>query len=299
MAGLNSEKLENLFIAINGNLNRGLSVADTDYLKWCNVLQSSTLTEEYPIMLLSGSMREWIGERVVHEISGEKLSVTNRDYEHTEKIPRNMIEDDQYSFFSQVFVEMGLNAGNLWSQLATDALCSPGNWADGKPFYGSRKFGRATIDNNMGPLELTASNYESARRRMMGFMDAAGNSLRLVPDTIIVGPENEGAARLIFEAELIADGSNATVSNIHKNECRILVNTGMIGKYAKYWFLINTKRPVKPITVQKRKEGTLQRWDKDSDDCVRKWNQCEYGLHYRGAAFASLPQLIVGAFPTA
>lgn len=81
MAGLNSEKLENLFIAINGNLNRGLSVADTDYLKWCNVLQSSTLTEEYPIMLLSGSMREWIGERVVHEISGEKLSVTNRDYE--------------------------------------------------------------------------------------------------------------------------------------------------------------------------------------------------------------------------
>lgn len=299
MSTLNGDTMRNLFLALNGLLNKGLGEADRDYLQWCNILQSSALTEEYPIMMLTGSMREWIGERVVHEISGQKLTVRNRDYEHTEMIPRNMIEDDQIAFFGQVFTEMGLNAGNLWSELATEALCNPGDWADGKPFYGERKFGRATIDNKLGELALTAANYETARKRMMSFEDAAGKSLRLVPDTVIIGPENEGAARLIFEADLVADGQNATVSNIHKGECRILVNTGITGNYSKYWFLVNTRRPIKPITVQKRKEGPLQRWDRETDACVAERNENRYGLHYRGAAFASMPQLIVGSFPKA
>ncbi|MBR4665240.1 MAG: hypothetical protein IKO93_15345, partial [Lentisphaeria bacterium] len=42
------------------------------------------------------------------------------------------------------------------------------------------------------------------------------------------------------------------------------------------------------------KTGALQRWDKDSDPCVKDHNRCEYGLHYRGAAALVAPQLIIG-----
>lgn len=294
-----SAKCKNLFIALNAYLNRGLSAADKDYEKWCNIINSGTGTEEYPIAIISGSMREWIGERIINQISAEKMTVRNRDYEHTEQISRNDIEDDKYGFFGPVFQEMGINAGNLWSQLATEALCNPGNWADGNPFFGSRKFGKATINNTMETAALTFANYETARKRMMGFQGADGKPLRLVPDTVMVGPDLEGTARTLFEAELVNDGQNATVSNIHKGECSILVNNCMVGDYANYWFLFCTTRGYKPVVVQKRKEGALQRHDSEDCDNVIMNNVNLYSLHYRGAAFASMPHLVIGGFATA
>ena len=296
---LNDSNMRILFTALNASLNKGLQQADTNYLKWCNVVNSGAAIEEYPIMMLTGSMREWIGARVINTISGQKLSVQNRDFEHTEEINRNRIEDDQIGFYNIAFQEMGVQAGNLWAELATEVLCSPGNWADGKPFYGSREFGKATVNNSMGNLPLSITNYEAARARMMGFCGADGKSLRLVPDTILVGPELEGTARMIFEAELVNDGQNAAVSNIHRGEYKIMVNTGITGPYAKYWFLVNTSRGVKPITVQKRKEGSLVRWDREDSPCVMEHNVNRYGLHYRGAAVAAMPHLVIGSFPSA
>lgn len=296
---LNDANMRILFTGLNAALNKGLQQADTDYLEWCNVVNSGAMIEEYPIMMMTGSMREWVGARVINSISGKKLSVQNRDFEHTEEINRNRIEDDQIGFYNIAFQGMGVQAGNLWAELATEALCSPGNWADGKPFYGSRKFGKATVNNSMGNLPLSIANYEAARARMMGFCGADGKSLRLVPDTILVGPELEGTARMIFEAELVNDGQNAAISNIHRGECKIMVNTGITGPYAKYWFLVNTSRGVKPITVQKRKQGPLVRWDREDSPCVMDHNVNRYGLHYRGAAVASMPHLVIGSFPAA
>ncbi len=296
---LNDANMGILFTGLKAALYKGIHQADIDYLEWCNVVNSSAMIEEYPIMMITGSMREWVGPRVINYISGQKLSVQNRDFEHTEEIDRNRIEDDQIGFYSVAFQEMGLQAGNLWAELATEALCNPGNWADGKPFYGSREFGKATVNNSMGNLPLSIANYEAARARMMGFCGADGKSLRLVPDTILVGPDLEGTARMIFEAELVNDGHNAAISNIHRKECRIMVNTGITGPYAKYWFLVNTSRGVKPITIQKRKEGPLIRWDREDSPCVMEHNVNRYGIHYRGAAVASMPHLVIGSFPPA
>ena len=116
---------------------------------------------------------------------------------------------------------------------------------------------------------------------------------------MLVGPDLEGTARTLFEAELVNDGQNATVSNIHKGECKILVNNCMVGDYANYWFLFCTTRGYKPVVVQKRKEGALQRHDSEDCDNVIMNNVNLYGLHYRGAAFASMPHLVIGGFATA
>ena len=74
----------------------------------------------------------------------------------------------------------------------------------------------------------------------------------------------------------------------------MLVNPYLVGDNAGKWFLMCTKRGIKPVAVQKRKVGALTRWDKDSDPCVKDENRCDYGVHYRGAAVAVAPQLVVG-----
>jgi len=286
---LTRENLNSLFYAINANYNKGLGKVWPDFEKFASVLTSSTAMERYPMSLLTGAMREWIGERVVHEMSGKMLDVLNRDFEHTEGIDRNMLEDDTFGYFAPLFEAIGVEAGNLWGRLATEALTNPGKWADDKDFFANRKIGKATV-NNLVEGALTAANYETARGRMMDFKAADGvTPLGLVPDLLVVGNALEGTAKRIFKTDLVVE-NGAAVSNIHRDEVEIVLDPFLAGNN---WYLVCTNRGVKPLVVQKRKVGALQRWDKDSDECVKNRRRYEYGIDHRGAAAAVAPHLIV------
>lgn len=293
---LTADNMRNLFYAFNAYLQRGLGGGWTEWEKFASVINSSTALEKYPMTVISGGMREWIGERVINEISGKMFEVYNRDYEHTEGVSRNDIEDDTIGFYEALFTEMGLNAANLWPELLCEALTSGGKWADGKAFFATdRKIGKATINNQVtGALSVTT--YETARSQMMQYCKADNSPLGLVPDILMVGPTLENTARRILKTDLVVE-NGATVSNIHKDECEILVNPYLVGSVANRWYLLNTKRGIKPMVLQKRKVGALQRWDKDSDTCVKDKNRNEYGLHYRGAAALVAPQLIIEGKP--
>ena len=286
---LTRENLESLFVAINATYNRGLRQVWDGFEKFAMTVNSSTALNRYPVMLMTGAMREWVGERVVNELSGKSVDVVNRDFEHTEGILRNDLEDDNFGFFAPLFEGIGAEAGNLWGRLASEALETPGNWADGAAFFGSRKIGKATINNAVSGA-LTVANYETARSRMMGFTAADGKTpLGLVPNLLVVPPSLESTAKTIFKTDLVASGGS-TVSNIHKDEVEILLDPFLTGSD---WYLMCTSRGLKPLVVQKRKAGSLQRWDKDSDECVKNHRRYEYGIDHRGAAAAIAPHLIV------
>lgn len=287
------ETMDALFFSFNALMQKGLGTAWTGWNKFATTVNSSTGIEKYPSTVIGSGMREWVGERVVNAVKGKLLEVRNKDFEHTVGVSRNDIEDDMIGFYNALFTDLGIEAGSLWGRLATEALCKAGKWADGADFFSaSRKIEKTSV-NNVVAGALTMANYETARAQMMAFCKADGSPLGLVPDTLMVGPALEGTAKRLLATDLIAE-SNTTVSNIHKDECAVEVNPYMTGTHANKWFLLCTSRGFKPVAVQKRKEGALQRWDKDSDDCVKSKNQNEYGLHYRGAAVATSPYLVIG-----
>lgn len=291
---LNSETMRNLFYAFNAYLQRGLDGGWKDYMRYCGFVKSTARIEKYPQTILAGAMREWVGDRVINEVKGKVLEVVNKDYEHTEGVSRNDIEDDTIGFYESLFYEMGLNAANLWAELSTEALTGNGKWADEKAFFlADRKIGKAAINNIVGG-ELSAETYETAASQMMMFTKADGKTpLGLVPDLLVVGPALKNTAKRILKMEMVVEDGVA-VSNPNKDEADILVNPYLVGENSKKWFLMCTKRGIKPVVVQKRKEGALQRWDKDGDECVKVHNRNDYGIHYRGAAALVAPQLIVG-----
>lgn len=290
---LTPHNMDSLFFAFNALMQKGLGTSWTGWNKFASVVHSSTGIEKYPSTVIGSGMREWVGERVVNAVKGKLLEVRNKDFEHTVGVSRNDIEDDMIGFYNALFTDLGIEAGALWGKLATEALCKAGKWADGADFFSASRKIEKTGVNNVVAGALTMANYETARAQMMAFSKADGSPLGLVPDTLMVGPALEGTAKRLLATDLIADGST-TVSNIHKDECVVEVNPYMTGAHANKWFLLCTSRGFKPVAVQKRKEGALQRWDKDSDDCVKSKNQNEYGLHYRGAAVATSPYLVIG-----
>ena len=296
---LTPANLDALYTAFKTSYNKGLARAITDYLKWCTVIPSSAGIEKYPIALITGRMREWIGERKINRLDGKLLTVRNRTFEHTEEVSRDDLADDQYGFYSALIEAMGIEIASLWQQLATDALANPGKWCDGLPFYNAatsgstaRKFGKSVITNKIAQA-LSVSSYESARALMMSFCDAAGNPLGLVPTLLQVGPADEKAGRMILKADLIADGGT-TVTNVHKDECELLVNPLLTGSYAGCWFLHCTSRGLQGGAVQQRAAGELTRLDNPADSYVFRSNKNLYGTTARGEAVGMLPQLIIG-----
>lgn len=285
------EVLNALFTALNTSLNKGLAQRWTGHERWANVITSNAAAEKYPMSIVTGGMRKWIGDRVINRLEGKFLTVLNDDFERTEGVNLNDVKDDQVGFYAPLFEGMGIDSGNLWPRLSTEILLAPGKWADKAPFFSAtRKLGKSTYNNVVNDA-LSVTSYETARALMMAYMDYSGqNPLGLIPDLLVVGPTLEKTAKKILASTLVVE-DGAAVDNTHKDECEIQVNPYISGAQ---WFLMCTKRGIKPIVCQKREEGALQRWDTEHDECVKKANEAHYGLHNRGAAAAVCPLLVIG-----
>ena len=131
---LTTDHMRNLFVAFNTYLQRGLGGGWDGWKNFCSVITSKTLIEKYPLSVIKGAMREWVGERKLNELEGKTFEVMNRDFEHTESVSRNDIEDDNIGFYEVLFTEMGISAASLWPQLAAEALTGTKNGRTAKTF---------------------------------------------------------------------------------------------------------------------------------------------------------------------
>jgi phage major head subunit gpT-like protein len=300
---LTRENLDSLFTGFDTALNEGLAQADQSHLKWCMVVPSKGALEAYPSILVTGTMREWVGPRLINDLDGKMMKVINRDFEHTERVKRNNIKDDLVGLYPPVFRAIGINANNLWPRLGTEALTDQtALWVDDKTFYistssgaSARRLGKSGVMVNKTTNSLSEANYETARSLMMGFLGADGEPLGLVPTHLMVGPSNEKTGRQIVKASLVVSGGVA-VSNVHQDEVELEVNPRLVGTAAGYWFLLCLNRGFMPVAVQQREINPLVAYDQDHDLCVKDHNENHYGLHYRGASVGFAPQLVIGNF---
>lgn len=296
---INRAALDSLFTGFNTKFQEGYTMPGLELPSFAMTIPSSTSMETYGWLLLLSRMRKWLGDRQVQNVENKTMTLTNDDYEHTIGVKANDIEDDKLGIYSPLFQKMGADAAYLWRRLAVDALVANGNWLDGSAFfYDSRKYGANTIDN-YATAALTSTTFESVYLAMQSYLDHAGNPLGVTPNLLIVGPKNRTAAWNIVKNEWVATGTTnttTTIRNANFGATDLLILPELVGTYDDYWFLADTRSVVKPLAVQQRKIGALQRWDKETDECVKNANRYDYGVHYRGAACLTLPHLIYGNF---
>lgn len=68
---------------------------------------SSTRTENYGWMKELPGMREWVGQRVIHNLEATSAQLTNKTYEHTIGVNREDIEDDRLGIYAPMFSMQG------------------------------------------------------------------------------------------------------------------------------------------------------------------------------------------------
>lgn len=104
---INASSLRDLYVGLNTSFNKGFAKAPSHWEKVAMKTTSKTGSEKYTWLTDFPGIREWIGDRVVHDLAAARFEIENRDFELTYKVKRNDVEDDNLGTYGKPFENMG------------------------------------------------------------------------------------------------------------------------------------------------------------------------------------------------
>jgi phage major head subunit gpT-like protein len=121
---INKAELNNLFSGFQTSFNKGKEQAASYYQSIAMVVPSQTSEETYGWLGQFPKLREWIGDRVINNLTAEGYTLKNKLFEDTISVPRTNIEDDSYGIFGPLFQEMGRVSEEHPDELIFDLLAA-------------------------------------------------------------------------------------------------------------------------------------------------------------------------------
>lgn len=279
--------------------------------EWAKIamLQPSTrssLRHAWLDLIAGGGLREWVGERVVENISARTIEVTNRKFEKTISIDREKFEDDEIGVFAPAVGMLGVESA-IWPDDLVVAALQAGVTTltyDGQNFFDVAHPidmddpASATQSNNHTGTALTAANFQTVRSTMMSRKGRNNKPLSIRPNLLIVPPALEETALQILNAEFIAPaaafGQNAAggfQSNVLKGVADLFVWPRLAGQDTT-WYVADVSKPVKPLIFQQRSAPEFQFLNRPTDPEVFMRDEYLFGVRARGEGAGALWQFI-------
>lgn len=289
---INPQTLRAIFVGFNTIFNKAFQEVKPKYQRIATVTPSTTGEETYAWLGDIPGMREWIGDREIQNLSASDYTIKNKDFELTIGVDRNAVEDDKLGLYTPSIQMLAQSAAMHPDELVFSLLAAgfKEKCYDGEPFFSTKhKCGEEGLASNMSHDPLSLEAYIKARAMMMSLKNSKGRSLNLIPDLLVVPPALEATARNILVADII----NGT-KNTMQGTAEVLVAPQLAGK-DKWWFLLDTSRPIKPLIYQKRKDAKFVSKTQETDDNVFMHKQFLYGVDSRGNAGFGLWQMAFGS----
>ncbi|WP_312938876.1 Mu-like prophage major head subunit gpT family protein [Oscillibacter sp.] len=288
---INPQSLRGIYVAYNTLFNKMFQAQKPIYEQVATIVPSTTDTETYAWLGDMPGMREWIGDREIQNLSASDYSIKNKDFESTIGVPRNAIEDDKLGIYNPSVQMLAQSAAMHPDKLIFDLL---GNGFtekcyDGEAFFSTNhKVGKQKVSNK-DTAKLTMKAYIAARTAIMSMTNSKGEPLGLVPDTLVVPPALDAAARDILVADVINGTRNTMVGT-----AKPLVAPRLAG-HDTSWFLLCTSMPIKPLIYQKRTAAKFVSLTAETDENVFMKKVFIYGVDYRGNAGYGFWQMAYGS----
>lgn len=304
MAGLlvNKSTLNSLFTGLKTIFHNTLKAVPGNWQATAMEVPSSSAGEDYAWLSRFPKFRKWVGEKHVKNLEAGKYYKANEDWETTIAVKRNDIEDDRLGIYNNQAMGAGEAAGELRDIIVDDlknnAFTATG--IDGQYFYDTDHVVAGASVSNKGTAVLSAAtlagasgSYGAARTAIMGFKDDEGMPLRLIPDTLEVGPALEAVARILCEKDKLQDNS----PNPYQGTAKVLVNPAITS--ATQWMLhVTSKQSVKPFIVQMRKAPTFVSQTSEENDDVFNKAEYKFGAEARATGLYGFWQLSFGSTGT-
>ncbi len=288
---VNQQALRGIFTGFKTLFTKAFDQTKTLWDRVATKVPSETGEESYKWLGKIPRMREWIGDREIQNLSASDYTIKNKDFELTVGVDRNDIEDDRIGLYTPTVQDIGQSTATFPDDIVF-ALLKGGfvnKCYDGQPFFSdAHKVGKKTVSNKDNK-KLSLETYAAARSAVMSLTDENGDSLKLVPDLLVVAPGNETVGRKILLADII---DNTT--NVYKDTAELLVVPELAGADSA-WYLLCTTRPLKPLIYQERKAPRFVALDQETDNNVFMRKQYLYGVDGRSNAGYGFWQMAFGS----
>jgi len=304
---LTPANLRALRTTFNSQFRQGYDNAETFYQDVCTMVSSSTSQNDYGWMTQLPKMREWLGERVLHNLGVHSYTLKNKRWELSFAVNRDDILDDNLGIYSEIAAAHGEAARQHPDELVTD-LIEAGTSSlcfDGQYFYDTdhpvskHHSALGTYSNNLTSTALTQDNFMTAYTTMRKYKDDAGRLLGVRPNVLAVPPDLEFTARKIVAMPTIltavagTDTDASSPANVTQGVCRVVVLPRLTSSTA--WYLLDTSRRIKPFVFQTREPVKFVSKTQDRDDNVVYQNEYHWLATARYNAGYTLPFLALRA----
>lgn len=297
---INATNLQALRRSFKALATVGMTNAKPRWNQVAMLAPSATRENSYGFLRDIPGMREWVGDRVIQNLSESDFTIKNRAFEVTVSVKREDIEDDNLGIYRPMFEQLGESVAYSPDEIVFALL--PAGFTekcwDGKPFFATdHPVKKGVTFSNRGTKKLTGASFQEALAQMQSLKNAAGAPLRLFMGTgeaaplLIVGPKLRATATAVVGLQRLENGSD----NPNYQAANVLVLPELTDAYEEYWFLAEVSKPVKPLIFQRRKEPEFVALDNPEDPNVFHKREYIYGFDDRKAAGYSFPQLCWGS----
>jgi phage major head subunit gpT-like protein len=290
---VNQGALSNIYKGFSVIFREAYDVAAPLYTRIATVVPSSTKSMDYKWLGKLQSLRQWVGERQIQNLSAYSYTIVNEKWEGTVGVDRLDILGDTIGVYSPIIQALGESAAlhpdeQIFPLLAGGftAKCYDGDYV----FGDNHPDDKGNLQSNLMHGVLNPTNYGAARAKMMAFKDNAGKQMNIMPDLLIVPPQLEQMGLEIIRADRMADGA----SNVYKNSADLMVAPLLAGN-PQAWYLLSTKKAIKPFIFQQWEAPEFTALDKPSDENVFMNDEFLYGVHSTDNVGYSLWFLAVGS----
>ena len=239
-------------------------------------------TESYAWLGALPGMREFVDERQPGDLKPYHYAIQNRTWESTISVDRTALEDDQYGQVALRVREMARVARQHLDSIVFGLLGTgfTAHGYDGVPFFGTHTQGQP--QSNAGSGMLSAASLQAAITAMMRFTDDQGRPAGVMPSVLVVPPELYWEATQLLTSAYSPDPVTEAAQDLSANPLRgmlTLLTTPFLPSSSD-WFLLDTRRLVRAIVLQMRKEFEFSALEGSSENGFLR-DQYLYGVRAR------------------
>lgn len=231
------------------------------------VISTTMPTQRYAWLGAVPPMREFIDERRPSGLSANAVTIEDKTFESTIAVERKAVEDDQLDLIRLRVRDLAFRVAAHRQQMVVEALANGFSVAgyDGANLFSATHPIPGGTFSNRTTSALSAASLASAVSTMMTVPDDAGTPMGIVPDTLVVGPAQQWTALELVESPVVVYKGNATDSagstpyrNALNGRLNVVVSPFLQGSSANYWFLLDTKRPIRAVILQQRSDVPVE-----------------------------------------
>ncbi len=153
---VNAQALRNANIGFKKLYQNAFEAVERRYPLVAMETRSTTAANDYKWLGQIPGLREWLDEKVVHNLAAHGYYLPNKDYEVTIGVDRNDIEDDQLGIYEPRIQAIGDAAARHPDLLVWEALVA--GLAGGQGFDGVNFFSTAHPTDGVDPANGTYAN---------------------------------------------------------------------------------------------------------------------------------------------